>query len=379
MFNEKMYELAYYKLKSNPGNMTPGINDQTLDGVSLEVFREIILRMKDESFKFEPGRLVNIPKPSGGTRPLVVRNPRDKIVQEVMRMIIEAIYEPTFSDNSHGFRTDRSCHTALRQIRCNFGSASFMIEGDISKCFPSIDHKILMTIIERRISDQRFLRLITKSLNAGHLAFHEVQRSITGTPQGSIVSPILSNIFLHELDEFMDNLKREFDKGKEAKRNPEYRRLEFQRSKAVKNMEFAKAATILKQMQKVKARLPNDPNFRRLNYVRYADDWLVAIRGSLSETKTILAKISSYLKDELKLTVSETKTLITDPRKVPALFLGTQIKISSHTGMTAGKHGQRIRTVSQIVMMAPLDRIHRKLAEANFLSLEDMKSKPRFL
>ena len=160
MFNETMYEIAYQKLRSNPGNMTPGIDEITLDGISKRVFEEIIKSLKDESFQFKPGRRVNIPKANGKTRPLTVASPRDKIVQEVMRMILEAIFEPTFSDSSHGFRAGRSCHTALRQVKTHFGGASFFIEGDISQCFPSIDHEVLMELLKRRISDQRFLRLL---------------------------------------------------------------------------------------------------------------------------------------------------------------------------------------------------------------------------
>lgn len=160
MFNMEMYEVAYKKLKSNPGNMTPGIDQVTLDGVSREVFQKIIESMKDETFQFKPGRRINIPKANGKTRALTVAPPRDKIVQEVMRMILEAIFEPTFSENSHGFRPNRSCHSALRQVKTQFGGASFFIEGDISKCFDSFDHKLLIDLTKERISDERFIRLL---------------------------------------------------------------------------------------------------------------------------------------------------------------------------------------------------------------------------
>jgi len=160
MCNSRMFEIAYHNLKSKPGNMTPGINPTTLDGVSKEVFQEIIKSLQDGSFQFSPGRRVNIPKASGGTRPLTVAPPRDKIVQEVMRMILEAIFEPVFSSNSHGFRPMRSCHTALKQIKTHFGSASFFIEGDISKCFDSFDHQILVNLVKERISDEKFIQLL---------------------------------------------------------------------------------------------------------------------------------------------------------------------------------------------------------------------------
>lgn len=259
-------------MKSNPGNMTPGIDEITLDGISKEVFQEVINSMKDESFLFKPGRRTHIPKSNGKSRPLTIASPRDKIVQEVMRMILEAIFEPTFSENSHGFRPNRSCHTALRQVKTHFGGASFFIEGDISKCFDSFDHLHLIQLIKGRINDERFIRLIWKTLKAGYMEFNRTKLSIIGTPQGSIISPLLSNIYLNELDNFIGELKVKFDKGVRAKVSSEYKHLDYLRQRALKNMDHPEALKFLKAMQKVKARLPNDPDFRRLYYVRYADD-----------------------------------------------------------------------------------------------------------
>lgn len=383
MYNERLYEMAYHKLKSKPGNMTPpGLSPTTLDGISLETFRNIIKSMKDDSFNFSPGRRVNIPKSNGGSRPLTIAPPRDKIVQEVMRMILEAIFEPTFLDCSHGFRPSRSCHTALRQVKGQFGAASFLIEGDISKCFPSIDHHVLMNFVGIRISDTRFLQLLWKALRAGYCEFHQIQNSIIGTPQGSIISPILSNVYLHNLDVYAMSLQLRFTKGKLAPTkvgDPKYRKHENLRAKALKMGDTEGAKIQLKLMQKLKSRLPNDPNFRRLYYVRYADDWVMAIRGTRAETNKILEDTRVFLKNELKLDLSETKTLITTPRKRSALFLGTNIRISNHINYVAGERGQRIKTVSQVVLNAPMDRIYRKLAEANLLNLNSMNSKPRFL
>jgi group II intron reverse transcriptase/maturase len=272
MFNTEMYEAAYKKLKSNPGNMTPGIDKITLDGLSKEALQQIIATMKDETFQFKPGRRVNIPKANGKNRPITVAPPRDKIVQEVMRMILEAIFEPTFSRNSHGFRPNRSCHTALRQVKTQFGGASFFIEGDISQCFDSFDHGLLMDLVKERISDERFLRLIGKALKAGYVEFNRTKLSIIGTPQGSIISPILSNVYLNKLDLLVEDMKLSFDKGKIVKVNPEYKHLDYLRQKALKNANHKEANKLLKEMQRTKARLPNDPGFRRLYYVRYADD-----------------------------------------------------------------------------------------------------------
>jgi retron-type reverse transcriptase len=124
LLDNQLYLIAYQKLRSKPGNMTPGITPITLDGMSEEVITEIISRLKAGKFDFSPGRRIMIPKPRGGERPLTIAPPRDKIVQEVLRMILEAIFEPTFQDTSHGFRPGRSCHTALKDIHDKFGVAT---------------------------------------------------------------------------------------------------------------------------------------------------------------------------------------------------------------------------------------------------------------
>ena len=272
MFNMNLYEIAYLKLKSIPGNITPGIDEENLFWNSKGVFQEIINSMKDGSYRFKPERRTDIPKSNGKTRPLTIAPPRDKIVQEVMRMILEAIFDPTFSENSHGFRPNRSCHTALRQVKTQFGGGSFFIEGDISKCFHSLDHSHLIQLIKLRINDERFIRLIWKTIKSGYVEFNRTKLPIICTPQGSIISPLLSNIYLNELDKFIGELKVEFDKGVRAKVSSEYKHLDYLRQRALKNMEDPEALKFLKHMQKTKARLPNDPNFRRLYYVRYADE-----------------------------------------------------------------------------------------------------------
>lgn len=379
LFQEKLYEIAYGKLRSNPGNMTPGINPITLDGMNSEWIQETINAMKDGSFQFKPGRRVQIPKPgSDKKRPLTIAPPRDKIVQEVIRMILEPIFEPRFSDNSHGFRPNKSCHTALKQVKTQFGAVTTIIEGDITKCFDSFDHQVLIDLIKREINDERFIQLIWKAIRAGYMEFHTTEHSIIGTPQGSIISPILSNIYLSELDKFVEELKASYDKGTRARINPVYKSLENKRQRANKAGDFQTGIQLLKQMQLVKSRLPNDPNFRRLYYVRYADDWIIGIRGPLTDAKGILLQIKSML-NTLKLDLSEEKTKITNPRKVSALFLGTEIRISRHFKATLGKHNQMIKSVSQIRLLAPMSKIFSKLHSAGFLDLTNKRGIPKFL
>jgi len=190
MFNKEMYLMAYDILKSKPGNKTLGLNPETLDGLSSEWIEEIIIEMKNQSFQFKPARRIMIPKANGKVRPLTIASPRDKIIQQVKLNILNPIFEPTFSDNSHGFRPGRSCHTALNSISNKFQISSWTIEGDIKACFDSFDHNILMKIISGRIKDQRMINLLWKSLRVGYGAPGKiVEANIIGTPQGSILSP----------------------------------------------------------------------------------------------------------------------------------------------------------------------------------------------
>lgn len=374
----EMYQIAYSKLKSNPGNMTPGITPETLDGISMEWVTETIAKISNQSFNFSPGRRVLIPKANGKMRPLTVAPPRDKIVQEVLRMILEAVFEPTFSENSHGFRPARSCHTALKQVRSQFGAASYYLEGDISKCFDSFDHHILMNLIESKIKDRRFTALIWKALQAGYCEFHEVKSAIVGTPQGSIISPILANIYLTPLDRFMENRIAGYDRGVRPRIPSKYKSLDYYQSKAAKSGDTQEALRLLKLKQTLPGRVHADPDFRRMYYVRYADDWIVAIRGPRADVVRLSEEVKNFLEHDLKLELSLEKTQITVPREEPALFLGTKISISSHTYSRKGRRGQHLRSVSQIRMLAPIHRIYKKLRTVGFIG-DGNKGIPRFL
>jgi retron-type reverse transcriptase len=293
LLTPEMYQIAYSKLKSNPGPfMTPVINPQY--GISMDWVVETIDKMKSQTFDFSPGRRVTIPKANGKQRTLTVAPPRDKIIQEVLRMILEAVFEPSFSDLSHGFRpAPLGCHSALRQVKTQFGAASFFLasnfffvsaesrlgaykvrggEGDITKCFDSFDHHVLMKILEDKIKDRRFTALIWKALRAGYFSFHEVKSSIVGTPQGSVISPLLANIYLDPFDKFMEKRMTEYACGKGSKITPEYKHLDYLQSQAAKKGDTQEALRLLKLKQRIPSRMHADPDFRRMYYVRYADD-----------------------------------------------------------------------------------------------------------
>ena len=366
ILNRDMYLMAYNRLKSKPGMMTPGISPRTLDGISSEYLDGLIAELRSEAFTFSPGKRVMIAKASGGQRPLTIGDPREKLVQEVMRTVLEAIYEPHFKETSFGFRPNLGCHSALRHVFTKFKGCAWWIEGDIKGCFDNIPHDKLMEVISLRIKDQRFLQLIRKALNAGYILDTRPVFDIVGTPQGSIVSPILANIYLHQLDEFVENLKSEFDQPSSRRRHPVVRQLQWQITKA-------KRVGDKKRVRQLAVEMRNNPNklinsgIKKLMYVRYADDWIIAVNGTYSEAKDILEKVTIFLKDK-GLTVSPTKTKITNTYKENALFLGTNISHSKVTTYSLHRKGTLQRNSGFITLNAPMDRIYKKLREAGFMS-----------
>ena len=357
-------QFAYNNIKSKPGNMTPGITPETLDGINWKFFVDLSHSLKNESFNFKPI------KADGGKRPLTIG---DKIVQEAMKLILNSIFEPTFLDYSQGFRPNRSCHTALNFVIQKFMPTTWIIEGDISKCFENIDHSKLMCLIELKIKDQQFIKLIWKSLRAGYLEFNIRKTNIIGT--GSIISPILSNIFLHQLDVFVNSLKIKFDKGNKPKLNKEYKHIAYSIQKAKKKGEIDKIKGLVKSLRLISSIDNFDPNYRRLNYVRYADDWIIGIRGSLIETRNILTEVIKFC-NKVGLTINETKTKITNLNKDKAKFLGVYITRSKHTKFrilqkVIARQNRKLR------MVVSLREIKKKLREASFLKGDS--SNPKFL
>lgn len=329
--------------------MTKGVDGKTIDGMSLKRIDKLIEKLKDESYQPNPSRRVYIPKKSGKMRPLGIPSFDDKLVQEVLRMILEAIYENSFEKTSHGFRPDKSCHTALNQIQVAFTGAKWFIEGDIKGFFDNIDHSKMVEILSKRIKDERFLRLIRKFLKAGYLEDWKYHNTYSGTPQGGIISPILANIYLDQLDKFMNEMKKSFDKGKYHKTNPQTTVFERKRKKLMVQLENAKTETekseVIKQIKileherfKVPYKDPFDRNFRRIQYTRYADDFLIGIIGNKEDAKEIKSKIKEFLNDTLKLELSEEKTLITHSKK-KARFLGFDIYVRRTQAAKRNKSG----------------------------------------
>lgn len=343
LYKQQFYLTAYNKLSKNSGSLTPGETNETIDGMSLKRIDTIIDEMRYERYKWHKLRQVDIPKSNGGFRTLSIPEWRDKLVQEVMRMILSAIYEPKFLDCSHGFRPGRGCHTALQRIKQKSVACSFFIEGDITKCFDSIDHNILLNILKRDIKDNRFIELIRKMLKAGKFGKDFIYgKTYSGTPQGGVLSPLLANIYLNELDQYIENtLVPKYHNNLEKKYSKEYDALWLKIKREQKrlignnpNTRIKKDESIkrLKEWRKKLRSINSKENdeitkSRRLTYTRYADDWIISFTGPFNEAKEIKQYIKDFLKDNLKLELSEEKTKITiaSNEKNPARFLSYNI------------------------------------------------------
>ena len=361
LFNEELFYVAYQKIASNGGSTTKGSDGRSIDGMSLARIETLIASLKDESYQPHPSRRVHIPKKNGKTRPLGIPAFEDKLVQEVVRMILEAIYEGHFETTSHGFRPKRSCHTALLHIQKTFNGAKWFIEGDIKGFFDNIDHDVLVQILRERISDDRFIRLIRKFLKAGYVEDWTFHNTYSGMPQGGIVSPILANIYLDKLDKYVKEYIRHFDMGTKRRPGKESNDLANERKRTVRKLKkikdgTEKAALVarLKAIEQERAAFPSgdemDGSYRRLKYIRYADDFILGVIGSKEDALRIKEDIKSFLSESLALELSEEKTLITHTGK-SAKFLGYEITVTRNNHQRRDVQGRLRRTYGKRVRL----------------------------
>jgi group II intron reverse transcriptase/maturase len=357
LFNPDLYLRAYARLYSNKGAMSKGTTSETVDGMSLKKIEAIIDALRHERYRWTPVRRVYIPKKNGKQRPLGVPTWSDKLLQEVIRLILEAYYEPQMSDHSHGFRPERGCHTALMEIKHTWTGTIWFIEGDIAGCFDNIDHDILLSILKERLHDARFIRLLEGLLKAGYLEAWRYHHTLSGTPQGGVVSPILANIYLHQLDHFVETvLLPTYNRKAQRTRNAAYRKIEW-RIQSLQRQGKRKEITALKrQRRNLPARDPSDADYRRLRYVRYADDFLLGFAGPKAEAEEIRNHLKQFLRDTLKLELSQEKTLITHARTRAARFLGYEIATChANDKLSATKWSRNVN--GRIELRVPIDVI----------------------
>lgn len=373
MFNPDLYLLAYGRIYANHGAMTPGACGETADGMSQAKIGNITEAMRHERYRFRPVRRVHIPKPNGKTRPLGLPSWSDKLVGEVIRLLLEAYYEPRFSGRSHGFRPGRGCHTALSEVAHKWTGTTWFIEGDISDCFGSLDHEVLLAALSEKIHDNRFLRLIHQMLKAGYLEDWKWHATLSGSPQGGVLSPLLSNIYMDRLDTFVESvLIPEYTRGISRRKNPEYQKLENAiwntRQRLAKRREHTESAQVRqwrKELRRHPVGDPHDPEYRRLRYIRYADDHLLGFTGPKAEAETIKQRLAAFLRDDIKLELNQDKTLITHGRTQAARFLGYDITVQHADAKVSrgGRINRGLRSINgKISLRVPKDVIKTKSA-----------------
>ncbi len=379
-----IWERAYEDIAVNDGALTPGVDPtNTLDGFSLERVKRIIASVMDGSYRFAPARRHYIPKPDGRKRPLGIPTADDKLVQAAVKILLEHVYEPIFSKDSHGFRKGRSCHTALSEIHDYWTGVKWLVEVDVTSFFDNVDHDILLNLLRKRIDDERLIGLIGRMLKAGYMEDWTFHKTFSGTPQGGVISPILANVYLHELDEYMERKQAGFDHGKGRRTTPEWHALclkIYSRRKKIKyrkergnESEIPQLVSEIRELEQKRRNVPctdwADPNYRRLRYCRYADDFLIGIIGSKAEAVAVLEDVQLYLSTHLRLTTSPAKTRVRKASTGTA-FLGYTVRTHTYRGHYYRRRVERKTLVKvagdRVQLHVPIDKL-AKFAERNRL------------
>lgn len=299
VYDENWLRRAYGSVKSNAGSRTAGTDGQTMRDFEEnldENLKDLRKSLKFQSFDPKPVRRTYIPKSDGEQRPLGIPTIKDRIVQEALRMVLEPIYETDFSEMSFGFRPNRNTHDARMAVReamvpAKHNYKPWVIDADIKGFFDNVDHQTLEQIIQDRITDQKLRDLIWGFLKAGVMEDGTYHRSTLGTPQGGIVSPVLANIYLNELDQ------------------------------------WAKQWTDISTAEKLERRRRGKGNWR---YARYADDFLFLTNGTRKRAETMLRRVETFVEEELNLTLSEEKTELVHAEDGVS-FLGYRLKANDQT------------------------------------------------
>lgn len=386
MLRPDLYYVAYKNLYANNGAATQGVNSDTADGFSEMKIQSIIKSLADESYTPSPARRTYIKKSNGKMRPLGIPTFTDKLVQEVLRMVLEAVYEPVFLDCSYGFRPNRSCHTALKDLKHQFHGARWFVEGDIKGCFDNIDHAKLVEVINSKIKDARLIKLIWKLVKAGYVEDWQYHATHSGTPQGGIVSPIFANIYLHELDKFVAQLAESFDQPRKQQYTDEYKkiknkleniRVQLKKAEGDKRAEYIERKKALrKELLKTPSKSQTD---KRLRYIRYADDFIIGVCGSKEDCQEIKRQLSEFIGKTLKMELSDEKTLITHSN-TKARFLGYDVRVRRDN--TTIKHGSATnctkRTLNNMTELSiPFDdKIMKFLVENKIVEQKNGVIKP---
>jgi len=390
ILNKKdIWYAAYENIKGNKGALTAGVTTDTLDGISLSKIHSLQTSVLNETYKFSPVRQIWIPKANGKRRPLGLPTPNDKLVQEVIRMILEAIYEPNFDKRSFGFRSGIGVHNALQYVEREFRWVDWVIKGDIQNAYPTIDQHILCEIISQKVKDVRFMNLIRKSLKGGVYIDPETLYSKIGVPQGSIVSPILANIYYDELDKFISQIETKVYSPRSSLCHSQYKQLEYQIKRVSKKLDQTERNS--KEHDNLKKEIKNLIQQRNqtpslldqgieLKYVRYADDWMIGIRGPRNLTHQIKRDVEEFFSTQLKQKLDPDKTKIINLRVGKVLFLGYEIFLPRNSRLIKYKKSNGKQTVRRsppiLRFQIPVDLILKRLKERGYIAIFNNKIRP---
>lgn len=386
---------ALERIRTNKGAGTPGVDGKVVSEIGKSQIEAVIQQLMEGTYRPTPVRRVYIPKTNGKLRPLGIPTAMDRLVQEVVRSILNRIYEPVFSDHSHGFRGGRSCHTALHSIARNWTATKWLVEVDVKGFFDNIDHSVLLKLLAKRVADERFLSLIGAMLKAGYLEQWRIKETHSGAPQGGIVSPLLANVYLHELDLFMNEQMAAFNRGRTRRVNPDYAtiqtaakqaKLAWVRARAAGKDDEATqwhriAAERREKQTAIASKDPFDPGFKRLRYVRYADDFLIGVIGSKAEAKEVMGAVESFLASALRLQISPEKSGVRKASK-GVLFLGYNVRVYSGEkqvvqSFKGGLRGTRRSTSERVQLSVPYEKISAFATRHRYGSFDLMKSARR--
>ena len=339
---EKVFDLDNLKAgqKRLKSGASPGLDGEIKANLTEKKIKSLSKTLSTQKYQPKPNKKVAIPKPDGGVRYLGIASAIDKVVQGCLLNLLEEILDPVFLDCSYGFRPGRGSHDALYQIRHTWSSTTWIISIDIAKYFDRVQHKKLLSLLEE-YCDQATLELINKMLKAGYVDIHNLNdrsrytQTNEGVPQGSLISPILSNLYLHQLDRFLqEELIPEYHRGEARKVNPEYQKSVLTEVEKMFLAEHPEAKEMVIRVKHNKAirnnslpsrRNTDDPDFRRLHYVRYADDFILGFSGPKYEAIQIRNRIVEFLKNELHLSCNLEKSKMQHSTQA-TLFLGARIK-----------------------------------------------------
>lgn len=396
LYNPEFYWLAYKNIYANDGSMAAGADGTTIDGMGNERIEGIIMSLRDRSYQPKPARREYIAKKnSSKKRPLGIQSGNDKLVQEIVKMILESIYEPVFSDKSHGFRPNRSCQTALMQTQKTFTGTNWFVEGDIHACFDSFDHQIVIKLLRKRIDDEAFIQLIWKFLKAGYMEQWTFGRTYSGVPQGSGVSPVLCNVYLNELDRYMKKYAMEFNTKAQKKRFATAYRRSVDRTYKYRKKGKEIWETLTPEERKIRSRtlkklereeksitptIPKDADYKRIQYTRYADDFLIGVIGSKQDAEKVKQDVKTFLWETLKLEMSDAKTKVTHTGD-RARFLGYDITVSRSQNLKKKADGRVQRCQTGVVkLLVPREKWVGKLIEYRAMKIKiNENGKERFV